>query len=190
MVAIFGTILSYLIAYFTARDKKHKSMHILAISSLAIPGMVLGLSYTISFNHTIFYHTFLILVLVNIVHFMASPYLMAYNALKKLDPNYETVGKVCNIRTFYILKDIIIPNTKGTIREMFAYFFVNSMITISAVAFLYNTRTMPLSLLIPTYEGNLMLAEAAVVSFVILLVNLLIKGSISILNRKERRIKG
>lgn len=189
LVAIFGTILSYLIAYFTARDKKYKSMHILAISSLAIPGMVLGLSYTISFNHTIFYHTFLILVLVNIVHFMASPYLMAYNALKKLDPNYETVGKVCNIRTFYILKDVIIPNTKGTIREMFAYFFVNSMITISAVAFLYNTRTMPLSLLIPTYEGNLMLAEAAVVSFVILLVNLLIKGSISILNRKERRIK-
>lgn len=189
LVAVFGTILSYLIAYFTARDGKHKGMHILAISSLAIPGMVLGLSYTVSFNNTIFYNTFFILVIVNIVHFMASPYLMAYNALKKLDPNYEIVAKVCHIGTFSMLKDILIPNTKGTIREMFAYFFVNSMITISAVAFLYNTRTMPLSLLIPTYEGNLMLAEAAVVSFVILLVNLLIRGGIYILNRKERRVK-
>ena len=185
LVSIFGTIISYLIAYFTARDGGHKGMHILAISSLAIPGMVLGLSYTVSFHNTYFYNTFLILVIVNIVHFMASAYLMAYNALKKLNSNYEGIAKVCHIGTIHLLKDVLIPNTKKTIREMFSYFFINAMITISAVAFLYNTKTMPLSILITNYEGNLMLAEAAIVSLILFIVNLVMKGIVSFLNRKE-----
>ena len=68
---------------------------------------------------------------------------------------------------------------------MFSYFFINAMITISAVAFLYNTKTMPLSILITNYEGNLMLAEAAIVSLIIFIVNLVMKGIVSFLNRKE-----
>ena len=59
------------------------------------------------------------------------------------------------------------------------------MITISAVAFLYNTKTMPLSILITNYEGNLMLAEAAIVSLILFIVNLVMKGIVSFLNRKE-----
>ena len=116
---------------------------------------------------------------------MASAYLMAYNALKKLNSNYEGIAKVCHIGTIHLLKDVLIPNTKKTIREMFSYFFINAMITISAVAFLYNTKTMPLSILITNYEGNLMLAEAAIVSLILFIVNLVMKGIVSFLNRKE-----
>jgi iron(III) transport system permease protein len=58
---------------------------------------------------------------------------------------------------------------------MFSYFFVNSMITISAVAFLFSVDTMPVSLMINKYEGNLMLGEAAIVSLVILVINLSLK---------------
>ena len=102
---------------------------------------------------------------------MASPYLMAYNALLKINPNYEVVAKTCNISTFRIIKDVIIPCSKITIREMIAYFFINSMVTISAVTFLFNTDTMPLSLMINIYEGNMMLGEAAIVSLIILFFN-------------------
>lgn len=84
------------------------------------------------------------MVIVNIIHFIASPYLMAYNALEKVNPNYEVVAKTCNISIFRIIIDVIIPCTKKTIREMLAYFFVNSMVTISAITFLFNTKTMPL----------------------------------------------
>lgn len=94
----------------------------MSISSLAIPGIVLGLSYTITFNNSIIYNTFTILILVNIVHFMATPYLMAYNALKKLNSNFEVVAKTCNISKFKIIKDVIVPCTKRTLREMFGYF--------------------------------------------------------------------
>ena len=135
---------------------------------------MLGLSYTISFKNTFIYNTYTILILVNIVHFMASPYLMAYNALQKVNKNYEIVAKTCNINMFRAIKDIIIPCTKITIREMFAYFFVNSMVTISAVTFLFNTSTMPLSLLINNYEGNMMLGEAAIISLIILKITFLL----------------
>lgn len=72
---------------------------------------------------------------------------------------------------------------------MIAYFFINSMVTISAVTFLFNTDTMPLSLMINIYEGNMMLGEAAIVSLIILFFNLIVKGSIYLINRKEDRKK-
>lgn len=189
--SVIGTIITYFMAYVTARVKgiNAKLIHILAISSLAIPGIVLGLSYTISFNNSIIYNTFVILIIVNMVHFMASPYLMAYNALQKVNPNFEVVAKSCNISLIRLIKDVIVPCTKLTIREMFAYFFVNSMVTISAVAFLFNTKTMPLSLLINNYEGNMMLGEAAIISLIILFFNIIIKGVIYLINRKEDRRK-
>ena len=189
LVSIIGTIIAYFMAYITARVKGviGKIIHILAISSLAIPGIVLGLSYAITFNSSIIYNTFLILIIVNIIHFMATPYLMAYNALQKVNANYEIVAKTCNVGLLHIIIDVIIPCTKITIREMVAYFFVNSMITISAVTFLFNTRTMPLSLLINTYEGDLMLGEAAIISLVILFFNVIVKGVVYLLNRRDHR---
>ena len=187
LVSVLGTIIAYLTAYYTARIKGSvsKLAHILTIVSLAIPGIVLGLSYTITFHNSFIYNTYVILIIVNIIHFIASPYLMAYNALDKVNPNYEVVAKTCHISTIRIIIDVIVPCTKKTIREMFAYFFVNSMITISAVTFLFNTRTMPLSLLINTYEENLMLGEAAIISLIILTFNIIVKGTVYLINRKE-----
>ena len=189
IVSIIGTIITYFTAYVTARikGKLGRFIHILTISSLAIPGIVLGLSYTIAFKGTFIYSTYSILILVNIVHFMASPYLMAYNALQKVNQNYEIVAKTFNIGTFRTIKDIIIPCTKKTLREMFAYLFVNSMVTISAVTFLFNTSNMPLSLLINNYEGNMMLGEAAIISLIILVFNVIIKGIVYLINRKEHK---
>ena len=188
-VSVLGTIIAYFSAYISARIKGSigKVVHILTISSLAIPGIVLGLSYTIGFRNTPIYNTFFILILVNIVHFVASPYLMAYNALQKVNSNFESVAKTCNISIFRIIKDVIIPCTKKTIREMFAYFFVNSMVTISAVTFLFNTRNMPLSLLINSYEGSMMLGEAAIISLIILIFNLIVKLIVYLVNRREHR---
>ena len=187
LVAIFGTILAYFTAYSTARikGKKGRIIHILAIASLAIPGIVLGLSYVMTFKNTFIYNTYIILVIVNIVHFFASPYLMAYNALSKVNSNIESVAKTCGISLFNIIKDVIIPCTRRTILEMISYFFVNSMITISAVTFLFNTNTMPFSLLINNYEGNMMLSEAAIVSLIILMINIVMKLIVYKINKRS-----
>ena len=52
----------------------------------------------------------------------------------------------------------------------------SAMITISAVSFLMNFRTMPLSLLIPQLESQSFIEGTAMVSMIILILNLVEKG--------------
>jgi iron(III) transport system permease protein len=177
-VSIIGTLFAYIIAYFTARTpgKSSKTLHLISITSLAIPGLVLGLSYVIFFNSSFIYGTMAILILVNIVHFLASPYLMAYNSLGKLNRNLEDVGLTLGIERLYIIKDILVPQTGSTIIEMFSYFFVNSMITISAVSFLSSVHNSPISLMINQFEAQMLLESTAFVSLLILSCNFILKS--------------
>ena len=65
---------------------------------------------------------------------------------------------------------------------MFSYLFINSMMTISAVSFLFSTTTRPISLMISQFTSGVGGTEpAAVVSLMILLVNLLMKGLIGLI---------
>ena len=118
-------------------------------------------------------------IMVNMMHFFSSPYLMMYNTLGKINPNLETVGSTMNIPRRKIIFDVILPQARGTIAEMFMYFFVNCMMTISAVSFLSTTSIQPVSLMIPTFESQMLLECAGVVSLLILAVNLLMKFCIT-----------
>ena len=177
-VAIIGVVLAILTAYYTARMKSKFSrvLHMLSITSLAVPGLVLGLSYVMFFKKSFIYGTIAMLILVNTMHFFSSPYLMMYNTFSKLNANLEYVGKTLGIRRIYILRDVLLPMSKETIIEMFSYFFVNSMMTISAVSFLATMDNKPVSLMITQFEGQMQLECAALVSVIILFVNLVVKG--------------
>lgn len=179
LTALVGTCLSYFAAFVTARSDKslpNQLLHFISMLSLAIPGIVLGLSFVLTFKNVSFYTTIFILVLVNIVHFFSSPYLLAYNSLTKFNSNLEDVADSLGISRLRMLVDVCIPCTRATIVEMYSYYFVNAMITISAVSFLVNFRTMPLSLLIPQLESQSFLEGTALVSLLILLLNLTEKG--------------
>ena len=137
-VALIGITIAFVTAYFTARMKNglSKLLHLISITAMAVPGIVLGLSYVIFYNGSFIYGTLIILIMVNLVHFIASPYLMMYNSLAKINENLEDVGKTLGIGRFRMIKDVFLPQSISTLAEMFLYFFVNSMMTISAVSFL------------------------------------------------------
>lgn len=188
-VAVIGTAAAVITAYITARmpGRSSRLLHLLSITSLAVPGIVLGLSYVLFFKGSFIYGTFAILILVNMMHFFASPYLMMYNLFGKLNGNLEAVGATLGIPRFAILRDVLLPQSWGTIAEMAAYFFVNSMMTISAVSFLANVSTKPAALMITQFEAQNQLECAAFVSLLILLVNLLIKGGTTLVKRRLAR---
>ena len=83
--------------------------------------------------------------------------------------------------------NVYIPCTRATIVEMYSYYFVNAMITISAVSFLVNFRTMPLSLLIPQLESQSFIEGTALVSLLILIINLGEKGVAFFLKKYLRK---
>ncbi len=177
-VSVLGVGIAFVTAYMSARMKSKMSrfLHLASITSAAIPGVVLGLSYVLVFKGSAIYGTTAILVMVNIVHFISSPYLMMYNSLSKLNENLEGVGQTLGISRVRMVRDVFLPQCKGTLAEMFSYFFVNSMMTISAVSFLATTANKPVSLMINQFESQMQLECAAVVSLAILGANLLIKA--------------
>ncbi|MBQ9118306.1 MAG: ABC transporter permease subunit [Clostridia bacterium] len=195
LTALIGTVLSYFSAYAIVRSKKqipNKVLHLCSLLSMAIPGVVLGLSYAMAFKGIPIYTTIFILVIVNIAHFFSSPYLMAYNSLSKFNPNLEDVAQTLGVGKMRLLTAVYMPSTVSTIIEMYSYYFVNSMITISAVSFLINFRTTPLSLMIPQLESQSFIEGTALVSLLILALNLIEKGIAFLVkayaDRKERKL--
>jgi len=188
-VSVLGTLISWITAYFTARTpgKSSRMLHLISITSLAIPGLVLGLAYVLFFKGSFLYGSLAMLILVNTIHFMASPYLMAYNSLGKLNINLEDVGRTLGVGRFRIIRDVLIPQTKLTVLEMFSYFFVNSMMTISAVSFLSTVRNRPVSLMITMFEAQLFLEGAAFVSILILGSNLIVKCAVYVITKIIKR---
>ena len=88
-----------------------------------------------------------------------------------------------------MIRDIFIPQTISTCLEMFSYFFVNSMMTISAVAFLANAANKPLALMINQFEAQTLLESSAFVSLLIWGVNLAVKGIVSCIVQRFVRHK-
>lgn len=172
--ALIGLCLTYVTAYITARSKRsfsNMSIHLISMISLAIPGIVLGLSYVLSFKQSPIYGTFAILIMVNMTHFFASPYLLAYNSLSNFNEKLEDISLTMGISKVRMLFDVYVPSTKATIIEMYSYMFVNAMVTISAVSFLANFRNMPLALMIPQFDSQSLIEATAFISVLILLAN-------------------
>lgn len=180
LAAVIGTVFAFFCAYETARVKERfsKIIHLISLTSMAIPGIVLGLSYIIFFHNSSIYGTLWIVVILNCIHFFSSPYLMMYNTMGKVNPNLESAGSTLGIRRWRIIVDVIVPKVKGSILEMFSYFFVNSLVTISAVSFLAPPSPKPLALLINQFESQRQMESAAFVSLLIFVVNVLLRLTI------------
>ena len=189
VTSLIGMAVIYFSAYLTARSKKTFStmtLHLISMVSLAIPGIVLGLSYVIFFKGTFIYGTLAILILVNMIHFFASPYLLAYNSLSVFNEKLEDVADVMGISRMRMLFDVYIPCTSETIVEVFSYVFVNCMVTISAVSFLANFKNMPLALMIPQFDAQSLIEATAFISIIILFVNGLLKLGVYVVKRYIR----
>ena len=176
LTALVGTCFAYLLGYLSVRKsgRMAKAVDLLALSTIAIPGLVLGIGFIFLFKGTngTFYGTILILIVVNIFHFLGSPYLLAKNCLSKINSDYEVIGETLGIGKGGIIRKVLIPSSASTLIEMFSYFFLNSMITISAVAFLCTYDNQPLSILITTYEKNSNYEMQSVISLIILVMNI------------------
>jgi iron(III) transport system permease protein len=108
-----------------------------------------------------------------------------YNSFSKINENLENVAQTMGIRRLLVIRDVFIPQCTGTLIEMFTYFFVNCMMTISAVSFLAGTMNKPVSLMINQFEAQMQLEYAAVVSLMILVINLLVKAVAAIMRRSK-----
>ncbi len=175
-----GTILAFAAGYLYVRTSDSMNLaktitHGLYMVTLAIPGLALGLAFALFFKGTFLYNTIWILIVVNIIHFFGSPYMMILSHFKLLNPNLEAICRTLGGNRFNVLVDVIIPNSRKVLMDVFIYFFTNSMITISAVSLLYRASTRTLALQITAYSDQGSWESAVAISLVILVINAALK---------------
>ena len=182
--AIFGTALVFLGAYLVEKSNRfgigRGLVHLLAMIPLAVPGLVLGLSYIFFFNMkgnplNVLYGTMAILVVNTVAHFYTVSHLTAMTALKQLDTEFEAVSaslKVPIWRTFF---RVTVPICLPAILDVAVYLFVNAMTTVSAVIFLYSSETKLAALAIVNMDESGFTAGAAGMATVIAFTSAAVK---------------
>lgn len=177
--AAVGTIFCYAAALVKARSQLpawcQTTMDSFAMITNTVPGMVLGIGFLFAMSGTPLANTFTILVLANLVHFFTTPYMMATSALSKMNAGWETTGALMGDTWIKTVSRVIVPNSLSTLLQMFQYFFVSAMVTISAVVFLTGARTMLLTTKIKELQYFEKFEEIFVLSLLVFLTNVAAK---------------
>lgn len=191
--ALFGTVLAYGSALVTARSKVHTALKRvvegIALVTNTIPGMVLGLAFLFVFSGTGLQNTFGILVLCNVIHFFSTPYLMMKESLAKMNASWETTAMLMGDNWLKTIIRIVTPNAVSTIIEVFSYYFMNAMVTISAVIFLAGARTMVITTKIKQLQYYNQYQEIFVLSLLLLLTNLVCKAAFQYLAKRGHKVE-
>ncbi len=178
--AVIGTAFIFTGAYLVEKGQGFKKgrtvIHFLAILPLAVPGMVLGLSYIFFFNHPdnpfgFIYHTMAILVVVTIAHFYTVSHLTAVTALKQMDPEFEAVSASLKVPFYKTFWRVTVPVCMPSIINIAVYLFVNAMTTVSAVIFLYAPDTTLAAVAVLNMDDAGDIAPAAAMAMLIFATN-------------------
>lgn len=150
LTAFFGTIAAFIGAYLVEKSRGLGTLrplvHLMAMLSMAVPGLVLGLGYIMFFNHPdnplrFLYASMSILVFSTIIHYYTSSHLTAVSALKVLDNEFEAVAASLKIPLHKTFLRVTVPVCLPALLDIARYYFVVSMASLSCVVFLYSSDT-------------------------------------------------
>jgi iron(III) transport system permease protein len=188
--ALAGAAVTFASAYLIEKMRGFRALrqaaYFLSMLPLALPGMVIGLSYIFFFNapgwdvlgirvpnplHGL-YGSMGILVICNIVHFYTVAFLTATTALKQLDREFESVSESMGIPSYRTFWRVTVPVCVPAILEIAIYYFVNAMATVSGVMFLYSADLPLASVAVANMDDAGDIAAAAAMSVLIVAANL------------------
>lgn len=210
LTALIGTVFVFGFAYLTEKvkgmDKIKSFAHFLSTLPMALPGLVFGISYVLFFNTPEFnidnklyilnyfnplYGTIFLMVFCNIVHFLSVTFITATTAIKKVDSELDMVAQSLGIKGASLLKNITLPLCLPSVLENFMYLFLNSMVTVSALIFLYTAKLKVAGISIVQLDDKGSTAEAAALAVLIVITNIIAKLMFEIIkNKLSRKYKG
>src|SRR6185295_6708496 len=183
LTALFGTLLVFVTAYLIEKmrgmNATRGAIRLLAAIPMAVPGMVLGLGYIFFFNEPrnpfhFLYGTMAILVLSTIIHYYTSSHLTAVTALKSLDDEFEAVSASLKVPFYKTFARVTMPVCLPAILDIARYLFINAMVTLSAVIFLYSPDTKLASVAIVNLDEAGEIGPAAAMATLIVATSIVI----------------
>jgi len=140
LAGVIGTVVALVTAYVVERKRPpgRRAIEALSLLPVALPGTVIGLGYILAFNVPPLLLTGTIWILVASVVFWKFPVavLAGINALKQIDPAVEEAAVSLGAGTVRTFTRVVLPLLTSAAFSIFVYFFINGMVTVSAVIFL------------------------------------------------------
>lgn len=143
MAAAGGTLAVFLLGIGLRRLPKAlmQPIQLLAAMPAAVPGMVLGLAYILTFNSTatplyLLYGTAALIAIVNFYHYHTQSFLTVMTGFRQLPPALEEAAGSLGAGMGRIAINIIAPFVAPMLVSVFFFLFMRSMVTLSAVVFL------------------------------------------------------
>ena len=140
---VVGTALALVTAHVIERRRSvlggsARAIEFVSLLPAALPGTVIGVGYILAFNVPPLVLTGTVWILVTSVVFWKLPVavLAAVNALKQIDPALEEAAVSLGAGSVRTFTKVVLPLLTGTVFSIFVYFFINGMVTVSAVIFL------------------------------------------------------
>ncbi|MBV8249702.1 MAG: putative 2-aminoethylphosphonate ABC transporter permease subunit, partial [Comamonas sp.] len=178
--AVCGSLIVFLGAYLIEKTRNlgwmRRVMHLMAVLSMAVPGLVLGLGYVMFFNHpanplNFLYNTMAILVISMVIHYYTSSHLTAVTALQQIDNEFEAVSASLKVPFFKTFLRVTVPVCLPAILDIGRYFFVVSMASLSCAIFLYTPETILASVAIMHLDEAGDIGPAAALASLIVLTS-------------------
>ena len=189
LAGMLGTALALVTAYVIERRRRAlgpvaRGIEFLSLLPAALPGTVIGVGYILAFNVPPVLLTGTVWILVASVVFWKFPVavLAAINALKQIDPAIEEAAVSLGAGSLRTFLRVVLPLLTGTAFSIFVYFFINGMVTVSAVIFLiypgFNLGSVAILAQVENGYPGVACALGTIILAIVLGVVLLLRGLI------------
>ncbi len=166
-----------------------RALYFLSILPAAVPGMVLGLGYILAFNNPLnpvyaIYGTLPIIAIANVYYYHAHGFLISGTSMKQISGRFDEASATLGGSRAQTFAKVTLPLLFPTLVGIAVFFFMRSMVTLSAVIFLItpNTQVAAVSVLYLQDRGATNQAAAfsvciiATIMAVLLVVRLLLNA--------------
>ena len=199
LTAVVGCAVIFAGAYLAEKAPAHRGVasliQSLALTPMAVPGLVLGLGYVFCFNrpgnplHKL-YGTMAILVISTVVHFYTTGHMTIMTSLRQIDGEVESVARSLHRPWWTTCRRVTLPITLPALLDVARFLFVSATTTVSCVIFLYTPDTVLASVAVLNMDDAGDVASAAAMASLIvatsLAVTLALNGLGWLLNRRAQ----
>ncbi|MFT4191155.1 MAG: ABC transporter permease subunit [Comamonas sp.] len=151
LAAAVGTGLLFMLTFGVRRmpGRLASVAGLLSAMPVAVPGLVLGLSYVFVFNSAsmpwgLLYGSAILIALCNYMHYHTQGYTAMMTGMRNVPGALEDATTVLGGGMGRILGDVYLPAVRATLVAVALFLFMRSMVTLSAVIFLV-TPDVPLA---------------------------------------------
>ncbi len=185
MAAAIGVVVATIGALVVQKlsSRLRQVLYLLSVVPAAVPGMVLGLGYVLAFNNPSIpvywlYGSVLLLSLCTVYHYHAQAFLIATTGLKQIDGSLQEASQTLGAGVLHTTRHVTLPLISPAMASIGMFYFMHSMVTISALIFLVEPGTTPaaVSVLLLNDAGNW--PQAAAFATIIMMTIIAVIGSV------------